>query len=114
MAVRGQRREFSKKEIEQIETLAGWGLPLYQISYILDVNRNLIRERMNENGGDNDIARAVERGKAAAAANVTQTAYKMAVSGKQPTMTMFWLKCRQNWSELGVPENNNDETYPEV
>jgi hypothetical protein len=30
---------------------------------------------------------------------VAETAYQMAISGKCPTMTIFWLKCRARWRE---------------
>jgi hypothetical protein len=30
---------------------------------------------------------------------VAETAYQMAISGKSPVMTIFWLKCRGGWKE---------------
>jgi hypothetical protein len=32
-------------------------------------------------------------------AKVAETAYQMAISGKCPAMTIFWMKCRGGWRE---------------
>jgi len=37
-------------------------------------------------------------------AKVAQTAYQMAISGKHPSLTMFWLKTRAGWREVQQPE----------
>jgi hypothetical protein len=40
---------------------------------------------------------------------VMQTAFKMAVSGKTPAMTMFWLKTQAGWKEHQLePEIERD------
>ena len=39
------------------------------------------------------------KGEAKALGRVSQKAFEMAVSGNQPAMTMFYLKCRGKWTE---------------
>lgn len=41
----------------------------------------------------------LDRGALEANANVALTGYQMAISGKHPLLTMFWLKCRLGWKE---------------
>jgi AraC-like DNA-binding protein len=56
---------------------------------------------------------------AAATANavVANMAYAMASSGKEPAMTMFWLKTRAGWRETQITQNqqldaNGNPTNP--
>lgn len=44
---------------------------------------------------------AISSGRSKAAAAVCETAFNMATSGAHPAMTMFWLKTRQGWREMG-------------
>lgn len=41
----------------------------------------------------------LQRGMTQANARVAQTAYNMAISGKYPQMTRYWLACRNGWRE---------------
>lgn len=41
----------------------------------------------------------LDRGVIEARAKVSQTAFQMAVSGKYPAMTMFWLKSNCGWRD---------------
>ena len=45
--------------------------------------------------------------------NVLNTAYELAVSGKCPAMTMFWIKTQCEWSETGrvASEENGQRTH---
>jgi hypothetical protein len=56
---------------------------------------------------DKRIDVAIQKGRANACGQVAKTAYNMAVSGKHPNMTIFWLKCRMNWSEVSPVELEN-------
>jgi IS30 family transposase len=76
---------------KQAETLAGYGLTVEQIGHVLGCSHDTVKRHY---GGE------LERGQAVAVAKVAQTAFQMAVSGKKPTMTMFWLKTRAHWKEI--------------
>lgn len=41
----------------------------------------------------------LDNGKAITNNAVVKSAYRQAISGKVPAMTMFWLKCRAGWRE---------------
>ena len=47
----------------------------------------------------------LDRGATEATAQVGQTLYKMATSGKHPAATIFWLKTRACWREIQIVDN---------
>ena len=88
-------------EISKIEAMSGIGLTLEEIAAIYGVSADTLRTAFRKN----DAAyQATIRGRALAKQNVSKTVYDMAVSGKHPTMTQFWLKCRAGWKETTVHE----------
>jgi hypothetical protein len=46
----------------------------------------------------------LDRGAIEATAQVAQTLYKMATSGKHPAASIFWLKTRAGWREIQIVE----------
>lgn len=93
-------------QIKLLKKLAGQGLTVSQMSAILDISKKTFERRANENS---DVSDAISKGRAQSADAVTQTAYQMAVSGKCPTMTIFWLKTRQRWKETTVNEHTGKD-----
>jgi len=93
--------ELSEEELSKITTMAGLGLTVVQMAAILGMSKATFDRRMSDTEGASE---ALEKGRATAAQNVMATAYKMAISGNVPAMTMFWLKCRQRWKETNVHE----------
>lgn len=83
-------KELTPKELEEIETMAGLGMRYEDIASLKGMCDDTLKKYAGE---------ALKRGKAKAKAQVMQTAYKMAVSGKTPAMTMFWLKTQACWRE---------------
>ncbi len=96
-------------QISQIEAMAGLGLKVEQMAAILGISKKTFERRMVEK---KEVIDALERGRSIAANNVTKTAYEMAKSGKIPSMTMFWLKCRQNWREVQSVELTGRDGKP--
>lgn len=74
----------------QVTALAGYGLNQQQIAAIIGIGRSTLQTHYQEE---------LDSGKAKASAKVAQTAYEMAISGKVPAMTMFWLKTQCRWKE---------------
>src|SRR5688572_17396180 len=101
--------EFDEEDIRQVETMSGLGLNMDEIAAILGVSKDTVERRMNENG---DLKAAIERGRAVAKNVITRTAYEMAKKGTVPAMTMFWLKCRANWTEKNVHELTGPDGGP--
>ena len=102
---------FTEKDLKQIETMSGFGMSLNQMASILGISKSTLDRRIAENNKSNPINDAIQKGKGSATYNVIRSAYQMAISGHHPSMTMFWLKCRNNWSELGKAENEDEEVY---
>lgn len=71
-------------------------MPMDQMAAVLDINKATL-ERMSNR--EPEIKAAISKGRSEASANVRQTAYDMAVGGKCPAMTIFWLKVREHWKE---------------
>lgn len=94
---------FTAEQKRQIETMAGYGMTLQQISSIIGVHYNTI---LNIQKRDPDVAELLKRGRAKAVAAVSQTAFQLAKTGKNPTMTMFWLKTQAKWREIHPAEEN--------
>ncbi len=103
------------KDIQQIEALAGYGLPKETIADFFGVSVSLFDMAMKKNPA---INRAMVNGVAKAKARVTQTAYEMAISKKFPAMTMFYLKTRLRWTERTVIEHqtpqNNEQAQSQM
>ncbi len=88
---------FTTQELELIEQLAGYGLKVEQIAHVLKLPKRTFDVRLSYT--DKGRACSLEKGRARAAAKVTQTLYQMATSGKQPASTFFWLKTRLGWRD---------------
>lgn len=106
MADPTKKRLLDQKELEQVEKLAGLGLNMKQIGYVVGVSKETMERRMKDQP---EVADAVEKGRAMALAAVTKSAFQQAISGKQPAMTMFWLKCRAGWSETDAEDDKQGE-----
>jgi hypothetical protein len=90
------KRQFTEREIEQLETMAALGLPRDKMAAILSISKSYMRELIKK---DSAAQKAIEKGEAIASYNLLKTGYDMATSGKCPTMTIFFLKCKENFRE---------------
>jgi hypothetical protein len=81
----------------RVKALAGLGLRQKQICSIVEIRSpKTLRKR---------FARDLSAGIVEARAKVMQAVFKSATSGRDPRMTMFWLKTRARWSEKTSPES---------
>lgn len=80
----------------QAGKLAGIGCNLNQIAHIMGIDPATL-DRMIER--DPSVSAAISRGRDNGIGQVMKTAYQMAVSGKIPAMTIFFLKTRARWAE---------------
>lgn len=96
---------FTPKQLEAIASMAGLGLTNEKIGATFSVSKATYERRLRITPGGSD---AVLKGRSIAEQNVTATAFQMATSGKCPTMTIFWLKCRARWREPD-PEIKEDD-----
>jgi hypothetical protein len=83
-------KNLTGKELQEVESMAGLGLRFDDIARIKNMSDDTLKKYAKEQ---------LQRGRAMAKAQVMQTAFKMATSGKVPAMTMFWLKTQAGWRE---------------
>jgi len=101
-----------KKQLLDVYKYAGVGCSLDQIAALLDLSPKTL-DRIIER--QPEVADAIKKGRADSGNQVMQTAYQMAVSGKIPAMTMFWLKTRMRWTEARDPGDvSDDKNAPRV
>lgn len=109
------KKNVGSTEIRQLEKLSGLGLTVEQIAHTLGMSKKTLERRVKE---EPEVSDALKRGRAVAIQQVSQRAFSMAMSGKIPSMTMFWLKCQAGWKETkaielsgkdGAPLFNNDQ-----
>lgn len=98
----------TEDNIRQIEVMAGLGLRKEDICRVLGICKSTLWEKIQ---ADEEIQEAMRRGEAKAAMQVTQSAFQQAISGKNPAMTMFWLKCRQRWREVHHVQITNEMVF---
>lgn len=93
-----KKRIVTDEERRRVEALAAVGMTARQICDVIgQASEPTLRKHFR---------RELDRGYATALAKVAGTAYKLAVSGECPSMTMFFLKCRGGWKESQVVEVN--------
>lgn len=91
-----KKPDFTDTQYEEIERMAKLGLPQKHMALIFDMSEETFESRKAK---DKRLAHAILKGQKEAFGKVLQTAFDMAVSGKQPAMTIFYLKCRLRWKE---------------
>ncbi len=87
------RFEPTAEQRKTVEVMAAYGMPEEQIASTIGpkgIDPKTLRKHFR---------RELLLGATKANSKVAETAYQMAISGKCPTMTIFWLKCRARWKE---------------
>lgn len=93
---RAVKTPLTPEELRQIETMAGIGLKARHIAAVLGIDRATLYRRLRETTGS---LATIQKGRGVALSQVAKTAYSLAVSGKVPAMTMFYLKTQGGWRE---------------
>lgn len=102
--MKGRKVEITPEQRKQIKALAGYGMKDSQIANVLGITESTLQRKCKED---------IKKGRDTARASVAKTAYQMAVSGKQPAMTMFYLKTQLGWRETGQNEGGeSDKAQP--
>ncbi len=76
-----------------------------QVGQFFNISKKTVRRRLKYTDGGKE---AVQQGRIEANMQVAEKAFELAVSGKVPAMTMFWLKCRAGWNETKGPKEEGD------
>lgn len=83
-------------DYSKVEKMSGLGLNMVQIGAIIGMSKATIERRRNQ---DPRLREVMDRGRSMAIAKVSQVAFSMASSGKNPDMTKFYLRTQAGWSE---------------
>lgn len=89
----------TEREIQYVERLVALGLPQKYQAAFLKIPLPTYEKFLKEHPEIRDRLRNVE---AKVIGNVAKTAYNMAVSGENPSMTMFFLKSRAGWRDRQI------------
>jgi hypothetical protein len=88
-------KRLTPAELAEIQALAGLGLTQEQVARVKGMCPDTLRKYAQDDW---------QLGKAKALARVSRTAYELAVSGKCPAMTMFYLKSQARWREYPLED----------
>lgn len=87
---------FSSEQLQIMERLAGHGLTVKQICYIMGVSPDTIYRRIAE--GCDELSAILQRGKAIAISKVAEVAYELALEGDSG-MIKYILSTQAGWTE---------------
>lgn len=90
----------TRKQRETVSMLAGCGVSLETICRLPEFNINISTLKKY-------FQREIDNGKEISNGAVLKSAFRQAISGKVPAMTMFWLKCRARWREVHEEKHEN-------
>lgn len=97
------------EKIALVESMAAAGLTNDQMAAILGVHEKTFRRALKKN---KKAQAARDAGQATAIYNVAGKLYDMAVSGKNPAATFFYLKTRAGWRETNRMEHVGEDGKP--
>lgn len=104
MGKRGrQPRILTDEEIQKCYELGEVGCTIQEISSVLKINHETFKKLLQRQP---EAREAIKQGKDNAHENVKRVAYTMAMSGKFPAMTMFYLKTQCRWREKDREDDN--------
>lgn len=104
--------ELTPEQIHSLFECSKLRMPMRQIASVLGISKATLERLAAENDHDNEIYEAIEKGRAEASQNIRNTAYRMAISGLEPAMTIFWLKTQEGWRETTRFEHTGADGEP--
>lgn len=99
----------TEQQIKELPKYTQAGLNLDQIASILEISSSVLDDIIKRQP---EVKWAIEKGRSDAILQVGSTAFQQAVTGKNPAMTMFYLKCRAGWSEKSQEERDAGNAIP--
>lgn len=89
-------KELGEEELKSLRVMSEHGLNQRSMAAILGISRTTLQRMMKHRPA---VREAVEYGKARGVAKVANKAFELALSGKNPAFTAFWLKVNAGWRE---------------
>lgn len=99
----------TETEIKLIGTMSAYGVPIERLADYFGVSKQTFELAMKKSDA---MHQAILKGRAKGLSNVAQTAYEMAMSKRQPAMTIFYLKTRGGWRETQRVEHTGADGKP--
>jgi hypothetical protein len=97
---------FCQDDIEKVGRMASIGCTDIMIANIMGVPYGTFRDLKRR---DEQISTLIKRGRDSMMAKVMETAFQMAIDGKNPSMVMFLLKTKCGWRETGdIPDPDEE------
>lgn len=94
---------WNEEQAQRVRKMAMIGCNDNHIASIEEMSESQLQKMYNKELAD---------GRAKGIAAIAQTAYQLALSGKNPAMTMFFLKCRGRWKEVHQLEHSGPDGAP--
>ena len=97
----------SDEERQLVSKLSGMGVKQSEICELIindKTNRAISEDTLRKH-----FAAEIASGRAIAKSKVMKTAYRMAISGEVPAMTMFWLKTQAGWRETNHIDHTSSD-----
>lgn len=99
----------TEDQARQVEVLTRHGLRMEDIAELFGIGVATFKRIAAR---DPMVADTLKKGREDANRKVLETAHRMAVSGKHPAMTIFWLKARMGWRETQRLEHTGPDGTP--
>lgn len=96
MGKKNQKVILTPEQVKLAANLAGIGCNLDQIAAMLDISPATLDEIIKR---DQAVAQAISKGRSNAQGRVMKALFNEAVTGKNMTATIFYLKTRCRWAE---------------
>jgi hypothetical protein len=98
----GGRKQYepSEKDHRVVEAMAGCGFPQDAIARVLRIDAKTLRKHFR---------RSLDSAADKADAQVANTLFMLATSGKCAAATIFWMKARQRWKETARLEHSGPD-----
>lgn len=93
----------TEQQRKQVEAMAAYGVPGADIARVMGIGLTTLKKYFRDE---------LDLGHVRANAAVAETCFKMAVSGKVPAATFFWMKTRAGWREVNRTEVSGTDGGP--
>jgi hypothetical protein len=93
----------TEKERKMVESMAAYSIKQRDIALAMGLSPMTLRKH---------FATEIAVARIKANARVSETAFNLAISGKCPAATVFWLKCQAGWRETMQLEHMGEDGGP--
>lgn len=89
------RFEPTEKNREQVETMAGYGVPLHQVASLIGIDEKTLYKYFRKE---------IDEGKAKANAQIGLSLFQQATTGENTSAAIWWTKSQMGWKDHSRPD----------